>query len=259
MGAEEHSPKVLGPGARSPEGHSASSSPRPATLSFDGVCAWYGRSDPVLDSGGMVVEPRTVVGLVGKNGAGKTTLVNALCGIHHQAVFDDLRFEGSPCSPQDILFKRVRYACFSQDGSFRYWTFDKLIKLVQRSFSVKPDDEYLVGLLEGFEMSALRRTQLSDLSDGQRKKAALVSALYARRPLLLLDEPVDFLDFSSTEFLYEAVGLYARSYGSIILCSHVAESLTRCCTCLYALVDGRLEGAYPVPERPENVARLLAC
>lgn len=227
-------------------------------LSFESVRAWYGTAPPVLESGGMSIPSNAVVGLVGKNGVGKTTLINSLCGIHPTAEFKTLMFGRSPCAPHDMRFKHDRYVCFAQDGSFRFWSLCKLIAFVEQSFSTPPDEAYREWLLEGFGLTEIIDVRLGTLSDGQRKKAALCSALCARRSLLFLDEPVDFLDFSSTEFLYEAVRSYAATYGSILLCSHVAESITRCCTRLYSLDGGALAGPFVVPENPADVSRVLA-
>lgn len=226
-------------------------------LSFDRAQAWYVKEHPVIVSGGMALRRNTVTGLVGANGAGKTTLVRALCNIHHAASFDQLRFEGAVVAPGDPLFKRNRYACFAKDESFRFWDFKRLIVLIEQAFSLERDQAYLDSLINGFALEGIGGAALSHLSDGQRKKAALVTSLYARRKLLLLDEPVDFLDFSSTEFLYKAIGDYSCSYGSILLSSHVAEAFTRCCSCLYAMSDARITGPYEVPERAEDVAGLF--
>jgi ABC-2 type transport system ATP-binding protein len=47
---------------------------------------------------------------------------------------------------------------------------------------------------------------------------------FALRPkLLLLDEPVNGLDFQSTEYLYQLINEY-RQYGTILFSSHVLES-----------------------------------
>jgi putative ABC transporter ATP-binding protein albC len=64
-------------------------------------------------------------------------------------------------------------------------------------------------------------------------------------PLLILDEPVDGLDFEGTEFLYDSLNAY-RDTGSVLMSSHVAESFTRCCDHLYVLDGGDLSRPYPL-------------
>ncbi len=48
------------------------------------------------------------------------------------------------------------------------------------------------------------------------------------------------LDFDSTEFLYEVLVQY-KSYGSILMTSHIAESIARVCDKAYFLEDGHLK------------------
>lgn len=227
-------------------------------LSFDSVQAWYDPKKLIIKSGQMTVPSNSVVGLVGANGTGKTTLVNSLCGIHQQSSFEGLTINGNLSSPQDMNFKLSRYACFAQDRSFRYWNLIKLIRFIEKAFYLEKEEDYLYQLIDGFGLAEVSQKRLGDLSDGQRKKVALCSAFYARRSLLLLDEPVDFLDFSSTEFLYDTIRSYASRYGSIVLCSHIAESITRCCTSLYSLKDGIIAGPFEVPKNSEDVSNVLA-
>ena len=74
------------------------------------------------------------------------------------------------------------------------------------------------------------------MSTGNKKKVFLITGFYLKRPLLILDEPFDGLDFDSTEFLYKVLVQY-KSYGSILMTSHIAESISRVCF----LEDGHLK------------------
>ena len=77
-------------------------------------------------------------------------------------------------------------------------------------------------------------------------------------PLLFLDEPVDFLDFTATEFLYRSINAAAASGRSILLSSHIAESFTRCTRRLYVLSAGRMTGPFTTPEDSDAVAVLVS-
>ena len=77
-----------------------------------------------------------------------------------------------------------------------------------------------------------------------------------RLPLLILDEPVDGLDFTGTEFLYDAINAY-REYGSVLMSSHIAESFERCCDQLYVMRSGALEGPITDPDALRHVRRLV--
>jgi ABC-2 type transport system ATP-binding protein len=64
-----------------------------------------------------------------------------------------------------------------------------------------------------------------------------------RLPLLVLDEPINGLDFEATEFPYKAIIEY-KEYGSVFMSSHVAESFQRCCDIVYVLKAGGLAGPF---------------
>ena len=81
-------------------------------------------------------------------------------------------------------------------------------------------------LVAGFGFEPFRRKTIGSLSTGNRKKAFLIAGLSLGLPLLILDEPVDGLDFEGTEFLYESLNAY-RDTESVLMSSHVAESFTQ--------------------------------
>ncbi len=56
------------------------------------------------------------------------------------------------------------------------------------------------------------------------KKAYLIMAFALKPKLLLLDEPVNGLDFQSTEYLYEQIHHY-RQCGAALFSSHIPESI----------------------------------
>ncbi len=74
---------------------------------------------------------------------------------------------------------------------------------------------------------------------GNRKKAFLITAFALKPELLLLDEPVNGLDFESTEYLYELVRGY-RAYGTLFFSSHIVESITRTCDRVLVLKQGQI-------------------
>ncbi len=56
------------------------------------------------------------------------------------------------------------------------------------------------------------------------KKVYLITAFALRPKLLLLDEPVNGLDFQSTEFLYQLMSGY-KEHGTLLFSSHILESI----------------------------------
>ena len=226
-------------------------------LTIEGLAAWYERDRPVLKDICLEIHSGEVVGLLGVNGAGKTTLLQSICSVHRMMDCQRFLLNGKPSSPRSETFKRQRYLSLTEDTSFPTWSLSNFIRFIERVYRIPHDATRLDSLIRGFHFEGYRATAFSELSSGSRKKANLITAFYVPVPLLLLDEPVDFLDFMATEFLYDSI-VAARAEGqSILLSSHIAESFTRCSSRIHVLKDGVLNGPFPTPGDPHDVASLI--
>lgn len=75
---------------------------------------------------------------------------------------------------------------------------------------------------------------------GNLKKAYLITAFALKPKLLILDEPVNGLDFQSTEYLYRQIGSY-RQTGSILFSSHILESICLTSDRVLVLEQGQIK------------------
>ncbi len=74
---------------------------------------------------------------------------------------------------------------------------------------------------------------------GNQKKAFLIAGFALRPELLLLDEPVNGLDFQSTEYLYSLIAGY-KAYGTLLFSSHILESITLTSDRVIVLENGQI-------------------
>ena len=172
-------------------------------LELQNLSAWYSEGKNVLSGFSLQLRPHEVVGLIGLNGAGKTTFLKTLSGLH----------EGFRC---DSIYAAGAYK----------------MKL--------PD---VAELVRGFHFEDYTDTLLKDLSTGNKKKAFLITAFALKRPLLLLDEPVNGLDFQSTEYLYQLIAGY-KEYGTVLFSSHILESITQTSDRVLVLEDGQIRRSF---------------
>ena len=136
-----------------------------------------------------------------KNGAGKTTLMNVICGLHDGFDTSGISFKGKEISFKDKDFIKSRYIVFSEDESFGYFNFDEYIAYVFKCYEKSLDKEYINQLVTSFGFEEYRSVLIKNLSLGNRRKAYLITGFALKPDLLLLDEPVNGLDFVSTETL----------------------------------------------------------
>ena len=190
-----------------------------------GLAAWYrAETDAVISNLNLEIGPNQIIGLVGLNGAGKSTLLHVLSGIHRHYSLERLQWKNEETSLTSPAFKRNRYTVFSEDESFEYFTFEEYVRHVFQSYGQEVRHDILDELVAGFHFQNYRNAYLGQLSMGSRRKAYLITGFALRPELLLLDEPVNGLDFESTEFLYQKMNEY-RKHGTILFSSHVLESL----------------------------------
>lgn len=206
-------------------------------LCVEGLCAWYTQEQPVLKACSLSLREHEVVGLIGLNGAGKTTLLNVLSGLHEKFSVNKVIYAGVPIAFRDVAFKQMRYTVFAEDAAFGYFSFREYLCFVCRAYGCNVPD--VTALVEGFHFNAYVEQPIRDLSTGNRKKAFLITAFALRPSLLFLDEPVNGLDFQSTEFLYACINAYRES-GTVLFSSHVLESIVLTADRVLILEQGRI-------------------
>ncbi len=227
-------------------------------LSIENLDVWYQKDKMILRKLSLDLPKHEVVGLIGLNGAGKTTLMRWLSGLLDS-------YEGNVMMGKENInlkknaFKMKRYTVFSDDEAFGYFTFSEYISYVFASYNRKLVD--VEHLIKGFHFEEYQDTLIKDLSLGNKKKVFLITAFALKPELLLLDEPVNGLDFQSTEFLYELISGY-REYGTLLFSSHILESITLTANRVVVLQEGEItktfEGEAINAEKIREVLRLDA-
>lgn len=215
---------AAGTPARSP-------APTPAVRTA-GLGHRYGR-DPVLHDCSLVVEPGSVVALVGAPAAGKSTLLGLLAGL-------DAPSEGTAevlgaTVPSGGPHPAVGY--LDQSRPLPAFTVAETLRLGASLNRGRWNPDRAAALA-----GALPRTgRTSSLSTGQRALLALAVVLGAGPELLLLDEPLAGLDPLSRRRVLAAVTAYVAETGaSAVLASHEIEELQDSCDRVVYLERGRV-------------------
>jgi ABC-2 type transport system ATP-binding protein len=87
-------------------------------------------------------------------------------------------------------------------------------------------------------------------STGMRKKLALLAALKPDKPVLILDEPFNGLDMESSHLLAMILRELRAAGKTVLISSHIYESLTGCCDFIHHLSDGVIARSYAKDEFP---------
>ncbi|MDR0537086.1 MAG: ATP-binding cassette domain-containing protein [Tannerellaceae bacterium] len=203
-------------------------------LTIDNIRIRYGNSSSyVLKDLFLSLEPG-IHGLVGLNGAGKTTLLNA---IYRFIPINEGRitFNGSPLRRADIAYLEMDNYFYPQMTGHEYL----------QLFTAPPGAPFdQSGWQQLFSLPLDDITE--NYSTGMRKKLALMAVIKTGKPIILLDEPFNGLDLEGVRLLTMILN-HLRSAGNgktIIITSHIYETLADSCDCIHYLSEGRILRRY---------------
>jgi cobalt/nickel transport system ATP-binding protein len=198
------------------------------SFAFDG-------KKPLLHDISFAVGEGESVGLVGANGAGKSTLLWCILGLHRATGLVRL-FGGKPArhrlarvgvvfqNPEDLLFMPRLLD-------------DLTLPLLNRGVADQAALARARSLLKQMGLEEYEDAPASQLSLGQRKRAAIASALITSPDLLLLDEPTAELDARSVRGLTESL---QRIRAGCLITSHHLDFLRRVAARLLVLHEGTI-------------------
>ncbi|MGD9866465.1 MAG: ATP-binding cassette domain-containing protein [Hyphomicrobiales bacterium] len=165
------------------------------------------RGRAILDGIDISVSAGEIVTIIGPNGAGKTTLIRVLLGLMKP---DEGRVERVKGLHIGYLPQRL-----AGDPTIPMTT----ARFVALSGRVAPGRG--LAALEEVGAKHLAGAQLSELSGGELQRVALARALAGDPQLLVLDEPVQNVDYAGEQALYALIGEIRDRHGcGILLVSH---------------------------------------
>jgi putative ATP-binding cassette transporter len=179
--------------------------------------SYHGRNGEINHLGpfNLTINKNEVLFIAGGNGSGKTTLAKLICGLY-KADRGKILYGDEQVSNSRFPEYRNRFSAVFSD-----------FHILKDS----PDTYDLAGLagselLEGFELnkSLLTREGMArsnELSQGQRRRLALLLAIHAGKSIYLFDEPGSDLDPAFKKYFYRRVLAHLkRKNTTIIVITH---------------------------------------
>jgi ABC-2 type transport system ATP-binding protein len=188
----------------------------------------YGRKR-ILSSCSLALAAGEIVGLAGENGTGKTTLLKGLLGflpIDSGSV--QIAAPVGFCPQENILNRSLTVA-----EHFRF-----VDAICRRLFS--PDLASGEELLRGTGLSNYLKTPIGNLSGGTYQKVKLITAVWGRPSLLVLDEPCDGFDWQMYLLFWQLLENLVGEGTGVLMVSHLIHDRERFRR-IYTLSDGTLE------------------
>lgn len=173
-----------------------------------------------------------ILGLMGRNGTGKTMLLRCIEGL-------------IPATEGDITVngKRIRKDCdFAPETAFviepsgfltSYSAFDNLRFLI--SLKKRVDENEIRSVLQIVGLDPSSKKKVRCYSKGMLQRLNIAQVMLSKPRVLLLDEPMNGLDFEGVQMLRNYLKTFASYGGSVLIASHYKEDMEGLCDHVYKM------------------------
>lgn len=163
--------------------------------------------------------------LIGENGVGKSTLLKTLTGFLPK-LEGSLLLDGKDISEfsQRALARQISIV-LTQKPDVQNLTVEEIIGLGRSPYTgffgkLHANDQQIVDeSITTVGIEKLKNRMIQTLSDGERQKVMIAKALAQQTPVIFLDEPTAFLDFSSKVETFQLLQRMAHEMGKLVLLS----------------------------------------
>ena len=190
----------------------------------------------------LTINDGDILGLVGNNGAGKTTLFRMLLDLlkpdEGQVFIDGM----NPAQGEE--WKATTGSYIDEGFLIDFLTPEEYFAFIGKITDMTPEavDERLKDFerLSNGEVFGQKKL-IRNLSAGNKQKVGIISALIRETPIVILDEPFNFLDPTSQNILKRALKEYAaETHATILVSSHNLQHTVEISTRIALLEKGTI-------------------
>lgn len=194
-------------------------------ITIDNLNISYNTNKKVINNLNLSLREGLIHGIVGLNGAGKTTLLNALFGLKKMD-------SGSIWIDNQKINKKSVAFLFTENYFYSNITGREYLNLLKnQEFDIEQWNKLFSLPLDSI---------VNGYSNGMKKKLALLGILKQDKPLMILDEPFNGLDIEACRIIRMILLRLKEKNKTIIITSHIIETLTSLCDYIHYLENGRI-------------------
>lgn len=198
----------------------------------------------ILSGVNLSIRRGDFVVITGPNGGGKTTLIRLILGLIKPS-----------CGTIEMLQQGVRISYLPQKSNV-----DSHYPIIVREVIASglphqsPNSSERVGeMLDLVELNDHAGKPIGALSGGQLQRTLLARAIISRPEVLVLDEPLSYIDKHFEQKMYDIIGKMAR-HTTIILVSHEINTIASMAN-RHLIVDGGITEC----QSARHFARIALC
>ncbi|MBD2430224.1 MULTISPECIES: ABC transporter ATP-binding protein [Fischerella] len=208
-----------------------------------------GRSEPTIQGVNLNLYPGEIVLIAGATGSGKSTLLNCLAGIAPNHTGGELKgkilYQGTELNEWSVRGRSQYFCTVLQNVETQIFTEQVWEEIVfgLENWNVHPDKIPLLAdaALREFGIEAQRNWLIKQLSAGQKQRLLIACLLTIGQPVMLLDEPLAYIDAKGVDMLLQLLRTRADRGQSIIIVEHRLDLVKKICDRSYYFQDGKLQ------------------
>ena len=213
---------------------------------IDGLVKRYGFTT-ALDNISLEIMSMEKILLKGPNGSGKTTLLKIITGLVRPSRGIVEVFGYNPLKEIDKLSRYISF--YFEDDPLPWWLdghsyLEFLAEIQSTSLDSVKELINLLGVDEYWDK------RIYTYSSGMKRKIQIVRAFLGNKRLVILDEPLTYIDEESRK---KVVG-YIKDYidGGVVIASHIDEGLPKVVDRVIHMDGGRIVGVEHLAEEDEE-------
>lgn len=187
------------------------------------------KNQKVLNDLNLSIEEGCILGVLGKNGAGKTTLF--------ESVYQSIKFSGNINWKDERLQRKQISYLETENYFYPYITGEEYL-----AYFLSKKESEITDIVKKFNLPLKKYVQY--YSSGMKKKLALIGMLMLDKPINILDEPFNGVDFEGVHILYDIIRQLKSENKVVIISSHIIETLFHTCDKIAVLQNGKIEKVY---------------
>ncbi|MBL7033969.1 MAG: ABC transporter ATP-binding protein [Candidatus Delongbacteria bacterium] len=194
--------------------------------------------DKLICSGASLQSrPGQVTVLLGASGSGKTRLLKGITGLTNELT-GSFSWQGELVTSP--LYHVIHMGMLFQNNAL----LDGLTVGENLRLAAPVNDRELADDLNRLGLAELGARYPGELSEGMKRRIALLRAGLGKPDLICLDEPLAGLDATAREQVIQLVVRWQQAGSCIILSTHLLTGLDQLTACYYAIAGGVLLGEY---------------
>ncbi|QDF30389.1 ABC transporter ATP-binding protein [Halarcobacter anaerophilus] len=194
--------------------------------------------DTALDNVCLEIEKGDFICLIGESGSGKTTLLSILSTLlkpkKGNLFFEDLEYKNIK-NIDEFRQKNIGFI-FQFHYLINYLNLFENVKLANQ----KAQDKDILKIFSLLDIENLKDKFPTEISGGQRQRAAIARALINKPKVLFADEPTGNLDSKNAKTVFELFKKLSNEGMTIIVATHNKE-LAQTANKIYEVKDGKIK------------------